>query len=453
LYDTPDPFNTERPHPTDEVRAVLEILAWVGEPDRVGEVLAPPLRGEGVFGRAEPGWTPLTPRRPGDDHPGAPVTSSRLSRRQLAISRRDGGVAVTSLGRRALLVGGRAVETAVLLPGDTAEIAGELLLRCAVRRWDPPSDDHPFGRADAAGLVGESDAARALRARVTRLARLSDHVLILGPTGSGKELVARALHAGSPRADGPWVARNASTLPPGLAAAELFGHARDYPNAGMPERPGLVGAAHGGVLFLDEIGDLPPDVQPQLLRLLDEGQHQRLGDARARTADLRVIGATSRPLEDLRPDLVARMTLRVVVPGLDARPADLPLIAAHLLRDLARQDPSVNRVLSPAGMPRLAPSLVQAWLRAPWPTHVRGLRAALWDCLDASPGDVLREPAPLDGPALVTEADRLRAALDRCGGVQEQAWRELGLSSRHQLTRLLRRHGVHIKRTVGVDPE
>src|SRR5262249_46286359 len=152
----------------------------------------------------------------------------------------------------------------------------------------------PFGRADADGFVGESPAAWDLRDRLAFIGPQAGHVLLVGESGVGKELAARALHARSRRSRRPLVSRNAATLPEALIDAELFGHARDYPNAGMPERAGLVGEADGGTLFLDEIGELPEARQAHLLRLLDGGEYQRLGDPRVRRADVRFIAATNR---------------------------------------------------------------------------------------------------------------------------------------------------------------
>src|SRR5581483_3361135 len=140
--------------------------------------------------------------------------------------------------------------------------------------------------------------------------------------------VARAVHDSSTRADKPLVARNAATFPEGLVDAELFGHARNYPNAGMPERPGILGQAAGGTVFLDEISELPVALQTHLLRVLDRGEYQRLGDSASRVADVRFIAATNRP-EGLRPDLAARFKLRIPLPTLAQRAEDIPLIAAN----------------------------------------------------------------------------------------------------------------------------
>src|SRR6185369_7117992 len=118
--------------------------------------------------------------------------------------------------------------------------------------------------------------------------------------------------------------------------AELFGNVKNYPNPGTPEREGLIGEADGSTLFLDEIGELPVHMQAHLLRVLDRGgEYQRLGDSRAQRADLRVVAATNRPLDALKHDFLARLTLRLEIPSLDERRDDIPLLARHLLRRAA----------------------------------------------------------------------------------------------------------------------
>ncbi len=164
---------------------------------------------------------------------------------------------------------------------------------------------------------------------------LSGHVLVHGASGTRKELVARAVHAISSRSTGPIVCRNAATFPEALIDAELFGNARNYPNAGMPERRGLVGEADGGTLFLDEFAELPPAMQAHLLRVLDAGEYQRLGEPRARTSSFRLVAATNRPLAAMKEDVLARLVHRIEIPGLDARMEDVPLIARHLFARMA----------------------------------------------------------------------------------------------------------------------
>lgn len=257
------------------------------------------------------------------------------------------------------------------------------------------------------------------------------------------------------------VARNAATIPSGLADAELFGNVANYPNPGMPDRRGLVGEADGGTLFMDEIGELPEELQAKLLRVLDaQGEYQRLGEARTRKTDMRLIGATNRPVSALKHDVAARFRLRLRVPGLDARREDILLIARHLLRRVAETDPEIAaRFFEPVeGVlePRISSSLARALVRHVYRTHCRELDALLWRSIASSPAGLLElteemaedlspdRVAPISSrrsPAELT-AEQVREALDRVGGVQERAWRELGLANRYVLKRLMAKMGL-----------
>lgn len=471
----------------------LVVIAWANEPSRVGQVLMP-RAGEGIFGRGDDGARGarlrLVRQRPGVNEASEPLVDRYLSRDQLELGPASAhALRVRRLGKRPLLLGGRERERCELVEGDLVEIQGVCLLLCVARPRVLPSCrfDQAFGEPDSAGLVGESAAAWALRQRIEFAAGRSAHVLVTGPSGSGKELVARAIHQRSGRSGQALVSRNAATIPPSLAVAELFGNAPNYPNAGMSERPGLIGRADGSTLFLDEIGELPLDVQPNLLRVLDAGEYHRLGEARARNANIRFIAATNRAACELKPDLAARFALRIAVPGLDQRPEDVPLIARHLLRAMARDDSSIGRRFfcqqeSALGEPRLSLGLAEQLVLHAYDTHVRELERLLWLSVETSAGDVLectdevgaalrhgastRPPGPspagasASGPPAPDAARRpidatdavsrrpqavsreqLRAALDRHAGVKEAVWRELGLSSRHVLTRLMRKFG------------
>lgn len=141
-------------------------------------------------------------------------------------------------------------------------------------------------------------------------------MLITGESGTEKELAAGAIHARSRRGKNVLVAHNAATFPAGLIDAELFGNPKHYPNTGMPERPGLVGEADGGVLFLDEIGELPLEMRARLLRLLDAGgEYRRLGEAKGRRSDFRLVATTNRDASMLKHDLLSRLKVRVALPG------------------------------------------------------------------------------------------------------------------------------------------
>lgn len=476
-----------------ESRRLGLVLLWsIDEPERSGEVaLVPPVsrhaelligRGGDSPGALQLGWTR---QRPGDNLQTGPLRSPRISRVQLKLRQPDDThLEVTNVGRCPLLVDGNPVEQVTLGVGDVVELRKVAALMVVARpaMMTPPPEDartgaaHAFGQADGFGIVGESPSAWGLRAQVAFLAGRAAHVLVRGASGTGKELVAQAIHALSPRARRPLVARNAATFPETLVDAELFGNAKNFPNVGMPERPGLVGEADGSTLFLDEFGELPAAVQAHLLRVLDAGEYSRLGEARPRRADLRLIAATNRPESALKEDVLARLRLRVEVPGLPERREDVPLIAAHLLRRIARQDPAIARRYfpgaDPAAAPRISPRLVVALTRWPYTTHVRELEALLWKAMAEEPGEEMLEltaglaamqsaPPPTaaseedeGGEALEAAGgvdplsispEELQARLDAHGGRQEPVWRELGFSSRHVLTRLVRRYGLRVR--------
>jgi two-component system nitrogen regulation response regulator GlnG/two-component system response regulator HydG len=484
------PEEDHRTKPQEPAAAAALVLLWsIDEPGRIGDVAILPPGEPGPFrilGRGEPSdddpheRAPLARHRPGRVMPAPPLASPRVSRVQLRLRARGGSlVEVENLGRCKLRQNGREGARFELRPGDTLEIGNQLVFLCATRpAWMPAikvSGEFSFGAADAAGVVGESPAAWELRRRIAFIGPRSGHVLIRGESGTGKELVARAIHASSDRAGRPLVARNAATLPEGIIDAELFGNVRNYPNPGTPERPGLVGEADGSTLFLDEFAELPPALQAHLLRVLDAGEYQRLGEARARRSDFRLVAATNRPDSAIKHDLFARLVFRIEVPSLNDRREDIPLLAIHLLRRMAAGDNALTDRIFPGGgsVPRLSTALVGALARHRYTTHVRELEALLWQSLTESSGPELEIPrhmnavAPVDEPP-ATESwvppqtaeprpednegapglnpGEIQACLDRYNGVLEEAWKALGLSSRHALARLVKKHGLIIRK-------
>jgi transcriptional regulator with AAA-type ATPase domain len=200
--------------------------------------------------------------------------------------------------------------------------------------------DMPFGERDADDVLGESPAAWALRDALAYASAAVGHVLVMGESGTGKELAAQAIHARSSRQSKPFVSHNSATFPAGLIDAELFGSARNYPNAGMPERAGLVGDADGGVLFLDEIGELPPELHARLLRVLDDGgEYKRVGESTARRSDFRLVTATNRDPAVLKHDLHSRLRVRITIPSLRERREDVPLLARAIVLEAAALSP------------------------------------------------------------------------------------------------------------------
>ena len=222
-------------------------------------------------------------------------------------------------------------------------------------------------------LVGASAAMRQLRALIQKVSDADAPVLIWGDTGTGKELVARAIHAGGPRADRPFVAINCAALPERLLESELFGHAEGAFLGAAGERRGLFVEAQGGTVFLDEIGDLPLPLQGKLLRVLQSGEVRAVGSEGVRTVDVRCIAATHRELPALveqglfRQDLFFRLdVLRVFVPALRDRPDDIPMLVEHFLnrsRERARHSSLVG----------FEPEALDFLADCDWPGNVRQL--------------------------------------------------------------------------------
>lgn len=453
------PFDT----PPAPVPVLGLVVLWaLDEPHRVGEFLPAragrPVvvgRGDAMPGDPAPRTLPLR-LRPGSVEARPPLVTPRISRVQLLLEPDGDALRVTCLGRTTLRHVGQRVDEVSLVPGDVIEVHNALLLMCARRIIDEPAPSapyapFPFGEADPFGLVGESAAIWAVRSALAFAARRSAHVLVHGPSGAGKELLASALHGLSPRREGPLVSRNAATFPESLIDAELFGNRKDYPNPGMPDRNGLIGTAHGGMLLLDEIGELPEPLQAHLLRVLDHGEYQRLGEARARRSDLVVVGLTNRPPTALKHDLLARFRHRVEAPGLDQRREDVPLLARALLRRARDEDPELLAPYFDGDHPRMTPRLVEALVRHRYETQVRELDALLWRAIEHARGTWLDLPdsapirveaAPPRVEAAELGADEVRAALEAEDWVVSRAWRRLGLANRDTLRRLIAKHGI-----------
>jgi DNA-binding NtrC family response regulator len=236
----------------------------------------------------------------------------------------------------------------------------------------------PFGRRGSRSerrwprLEGGSDAFRLLEAAITRVAAFDCAVLITGETGCGKEEVARAIHAASPRRDRPFVAVNCGALVSSLAESQLFGHEKGAFTGAVGPSRGVFRAADGGIVFLDEIGELPLDLQPKLLRVLQRNEVTPVGSTDVHPVDVQVIAATNRDLEaavtagGFREDLLYRLnTIHLAVPPLRARTTDIPRFVEHFSDHFARE---YGR---PAWRPDAA--MLERFVRHPWPGNVRQL--------------------------------------------------------------------------------
>ena len=288
-------------------------------------------------------------------------------------------------------------------------------------------------------IVGDSAAMHGLYAAIARVAQGEWTVLIEGETGTGKELVAQAIHYASARRKGPFVAANCAGLTESILGSQLFGHVKGAFTGAISDREGLFEAAIGGTLFLDEIGDVSAPVQAALLRALQEKEITRLGETRPRKVDVRIVAATNRNLPDLvkegkfREDLLYRLrSARVRVPPLRERKEDIPLLVAAFLAE--------ERVTAGKLVTEVGSEAMRQLARYDWPGNVRELRGAIEHAvvhcrrarieIEDLPPEI-RELAPYSRPITEThpesERERIIAVLRRTGGNRARAARILGI--------------------------
>ena len=371
----------------------------------------------------------------------------------------NGRALVRDLGsRNGTRVGGIEVREAFLESGSrlnlgNSEIRFELV---AEQVRVPLSQQERFGR-----LIARSDAMRAVFAVLERAAATDTTVLLEGETGTGKGAAAESMHELSARADGPFVVVDCGGLPRTLLESELFGHERGAFTGAIAERCGAFEAAHGGTVFLDEIGELPLELQPLLLRVLEERMVKRIGTHEYTRVDVRVLAATNRDLRTevnagrFRADLYYRLAvLTIRIPPLRERPEDIPIIAeAMLSSSLAPASAEVAAAVRDLdSLARLADHR--------WPGNVRELRNHLERCVALQDPDALITPSadPTDTAPATTRADRplkearelwvreferryLTDLLERNDGNVTAASRDAGVARVH-LYRLLWRHGL-----------
>ncbi|MEE2788461.1 MAG: sigma 54-interacting transcriptional regulator [Myxococcota bacterium] len=238
-------------------------------------------------------------------------------------------------------------------------------------------------------LIGETDVMWSLRARIQVLASTTETALILGPTGSGKEGVASAIHRAGPRRQGPFVSVNCAALATAMVESELFGHRRGAFTGAEKAHQGLFRAAHGGTLFLDEIGEMSLSTQAKMLRVLEEKSVRPVGDTAAYPVDVRVVAATNRNLEEavarghFREDLLARLSgLAIRVPPIEARRMDIPLLFFHFLNEQLSKMPVGQSPLwraADADAPPVPYAFFKQLLAHPWRRNVREILKAAID--------------------------------------------------------------------------
>jgi DNA-binding NtrC family response regulator len=293
-------------------------------------------------------------------------------------------------------------------------------------------------------------------ALVRQAADSASAALVTGETGTGKELIARALHHQGGRRKGPFVAVNCSAMTASLIESELFGHARGAFTGADREHPGLFAAAHGGTLFLDEIGELPLELQPKLLRVLQEGEVRRLGETRSRQIDVRVVTATARELRQevaegrFRDDLYYRLAVvEIALPPLRQRREDIPLLARHFLDKIAQRQG--------CKMPALTAAVITRLQEYAWPGNVRELEnfmeKVMIFCRDQRidvadlPWEMRRQERDNSKALSLKEAverlerEYIRKALAATGGNRTKAARVLEISLRGLLYKM-KEYGV-----------
>ena len=308
-------------------------------------------------------------------------------------------------------------------------------------------------------LIGDSLAMQRVRQLIAKVAPTHSTVLIRGETGTGKELVARAVHDQSPRCDMPFVAINCGALPENLIESELFGHRKGAFTGADDHRVGLFEVAHGGTLFLDEIGELPRAMQAKLLRVLESGEIRRVGDNDAFQVDVRIVCATHRDLEEMvaeqafREDLMFRInTFEIPIPPLRDRVADIPALAEHLFR---RFRPGTTGTVEQL----FTPEAIEALQTSPWPGNVREIANVIEHATilaDEPPITVEHLPdrlttrriARLPRRALVPmtlrelESQALDEAMERHQGNKPAAAEELGISLKTLYNKLNQASGL-----------
>jgi hypothetical protein len=383
------------------------VLCWsLDEGHRVGECAL--LTAPSLLGRGGPTVTGDLPRldflrmRPGINERTPALTSPRLSRTQLRLEPEgDDRAVVQNVGRCPLRINGQAADGGTVHAGDVLTFESALVLYVERRPTLLPRLEHylddgaiRFGRADLDGIVGESPAAWALREEIALAAASDRHVLVVGQDPNERNLVGRALHRLSPRAEGPLVALEVDSRSEGTLGGALFGSSTNLPSLGAGGRAGAVDDANGGALLLDDLAALPASHQARLMDALGHGgRYVRPGESQPRDSDFRLYAATS---PDARPRVhpsASSIAPDLTIPRLHQRRADIPLLLASLLRN-ARRDttPRVAAYFAREGrlqIPRPSPRLVEALLAHEFARDQQELEDAIWTSFETSPGEFL----------------------------------------------------------------
>ncbi len=379
---------------------------------------------------------------------GVPIVPHQIEERiEAAVPVRYGGTVIGAIAVRWTLGRSpdpsRAVSVLTMAATAAAPIVSSML-----------GDRLRIAASSTSELLGVSAAMAEVRRTAERAAGAPFPVLIEGESGSGKELVARAVHRGSARRNRPFCSLNCAALPDDLVESELFGHARGAFTGAVAERVGVFEEAHSGTLLLDEVGELSPRAQAKLLRVIQEGELRRIGENVSRRVDVRIVSATNRDLRQeaaagrFRLDLLYRLdVVRIVVPSLRDRRDDVPLLVEHFWSE------ATHRIGSRA---TLGAATVSALARYDWPGNVRELQNVLAalavrvgrrgvvppEALPGPFGQFAAEPScRLEHARRLFDERFVREALVRAGGRRGQAAAELGLT-RQGLTKLMSRLGI-----------
>ena len=331
-------------------------------------------------------------------------------------------------------------------------------------RWymEPSQESQPSGRKNGSpnefeGIIGSSQALRRVLDQVRIVAPTGSTVLIEGETGTGKELVARAIHMQSQRRNCPFVRLNCAAIPRDLLESELFGHEKGAFTGAVMQRIGRFEAANGGTLFLDEIGDTPIELQSKLLRVLQEQEFERLGSVYTHRVDVRVVAATNQDLAGLvaerrfRMDLYYRLNVfPIAIPPLRLRLEDIPMLVAHFVQKFGQRMSKQISKISQDGM--------DALMRYPWPGNIRELQNLIERAVVLSTGDMLQAPPlPRHLPVKAEPRTLKEAELDHIQrALEESCWvvggkfgaaARLGIARTTLLSRM-RRLGISRKTAV-----
>ena len=387
-----------------------------------------------------------------DPRCGLQVSDPTVSSMHCAITATPEGINLSDLGStNGVVIAGCRVTHALLAPGTHIFLGNTEIIveRLAEDATEPISRESRFGP-----LLGSSLAMRRLFAILPRIANSQATILVEGETGTGKSLLARAIHEASPRADGPFVVVDCSAIPPTLIESELFGHEKGAFTGANDQRAGYFEAAMGGTVFLDEIAELPLELQSRLLRVIEERVVYRVGSRVATSVDIRIIAATNRDVRSevnsgtFRADLWYRLaTVKLRLPPLRERKEDIPRLVEHIWASLSgSEEPAPVELISSLSHQR-------------WPGNVRELRSAIERALlfgnDARMWEGAASTLPDESEAAVAlsfreakalaidawERDYLAELLERHRGNISAAARSVSMNRNH-LRDLLVRHGI-----------